>query len=60
MPGSGDTSRVLQIGCGAFGETHLAAWRRLGHRERVVVADPFPTVRKPWRSALDGRFGPIA
>ena len=33
---------VLQIGCGAFGPTHLEAWRRLGLREALWVADPDP------------------
>ena len=31
---------VLQIGCGSFGPTHLEAWRRLGLRGSLWVADP--------------------
>lgn len=31
---------ILQIGCGAFGPVHLAAWRALGLADRLVVADP--------------------
>jgi predicted dehydrogenase len=31
---------VLQIGCGSFGPTHLEAWRRLGLRDSLWVADP--------------------
>jgi predicted dehydrogenase len=36
------TPRVLQVGCGSFGPTHLEAWRRLGLREALWVADPDP------------------
>jgi predicted dehydrogenase len=36
---------ILQIGCGGFGPTHLEAWRRLGLRERLWVADPDPEAR---------------
>jgi predicted dehydrogenase len=32
--------RVLQIGCGGFGPCHIEAWRRLGHAEHLIVADP--------------------
>ena len=32
--------RILQIGCGGFGPCHIEAWRRLGHTERLLVADP--------------------
>jgi predicted dehydrogenase len=31
---------VLQVGCGSFGPSHLEAWRRLGFRDRLWVADP--------------------
>jgi len=37
--------RVLQIGFGAFGATHLAAWTALGLADRVTVADPAPAAR---------------
>lgn len=36
---------VLQIGCGSFGPTHLEAWRRLGLRGSLWVADPDPEAR---------------
>jgi predicted dehydrogenase len=36
---------VLQIGCGSFGPTHLEAWRRLGLRRSLWVADPDPEAR---------------
>lgn len=31
---------IVQIGCGAFGPVHLAAWRALGLADRLTVADP--------------------
>jgi predicted dehydrogenase len=31
---------ILQIGCGAFGATHLHAWGRLGLGSNLIVADP--------------------
>ena len=37
-----DTLSVLQIGCGNFGPTHLAAWVQLGFADRLFVADPSP------------------
>lgn len=37
--------RILQIGCGAFGGQHLAAWRRLGRLDDIVVADPLAAAR---------------
>lgn len=37
--------RVLQVGCGSFGPTHLEAWRRLGLRASLWVADPDPEAR---------------
>lgn len=56
---------ILQIGCGAFGPVHLAAWRALGLADRLVVADPGPTATRTvhticpearvvadWRTAL--------
>ncbi len=36
---------VLQVGCGSFGPTHLEAWRRLGLRGSLWVADPDPEAR---------------
>jgi predicted dehydrogenase len=33
---------VLQVGCGSFGPCHLEAWRRLGLRQALWVADPDP------------------
>jgi predicted dehydrogenase len=39
------TPRVLQVGCGGFGPTHLEAWRRLGFRDALWVADPDPGAR---------------
>ena len=36
---------MLQVGCGSFGPTHLDAWRRLGLREALWVADPDPEAR---------------
>ncbi|MGH6896624.1 MAG: Gfo/Idh/MocA family protein [Geminicoccaceae bacterium] len=36
---------VLQVGCGSFGPSHLEAWRRLGLREALWVADPDPDAR---------------
>jgi len=32
--------RILQIGYGAFGETHLRAWQALGLADRLTIADP--------------------
>lgn len=40
-----DTLSVLQIGCGNFGPTHLAAWAQLGFAGRLFVADPSPAAR---------------
>ena len=37
--------RVLQVGCGSFGPTHLEAWRRLGRRDALWLADPDPEAR---------------
>src|SRR5690606_41925456 len=37
--------KVLQVGCGSFGPTHLEAWRRLGLRDSLWVADPDPEAR---------------
>ena len=37
---AGDGPRILQIGFGGFGPTHLAAWRALGLTGNMVVADP--------------------
>jgi predicted dehydrogenase len=34
--------RILQIGYGAFGETHLRAWRQSGVDISLTVADPRP------------------
>jgi predicted dehydrogenase len=34
--------RVLQIGCGNFGPSHLAGWSRLGLEASLTVADPRP------------------
>lgn len=31
---------ILQIGCGAFGATHLQAWQNLGLAQHLIVADP--------------------
>jgi predicted dehydrogenase len=39
------TRSVLQVGCGSFGPAHLEAWRRLGLRETLWVADPDPDAR---------------
>jgi predicted dehydrogenase len=36
---------VLQVGCGSFGPTHLEAWRRLGMRTALWVAEPDPEAR---------------
>ena len=33
------------MGCGSFGPTHLEAWRRLGLRKALWVADPDPDAR---------------
>jgi predicted dehydrogenase len=32
--------RILQIGFGAFGQTHLRAWQALGLADRLTIADP--------------------
>lgn len=37
--------RILQVGFGGFGPTHLAAWRALGCIDRLTVADPDPAAR---------------
>lgn len=34
--------RILQIGFGGFGPTHLDAWRALGLADRLTIADPDP------------------
>jgi predicted dehydrogenase len=31
---------ILQVGCGSFGPAHVEAWRRLGLREALWVAEP--------------------
>lgn len=46
------TARVLQVGCGSFGPTHLEAWRRLGLSAALWVADPDPDARARARAAL--------
>lgn len=38
-------TRILQIGYGAFGATHLDAWVRLLPAEAIMVADPRPEAR---------------
>ena len=38
--------RILQIGFGNFGPTHLEAWRGLGFAERLIVADPSEAARR--------------
>lgn len=38
-------TRILQIGYGAFGATHLDAWARLLPAEAIMVADPRPDAR---------------
>ena len=56
---------ILQIGCGAFGPVHLAAWQALGLARSLVVADPRPEIAeavaaiapgakvvRDWRDAL--------
>lgn len=37
--------RILQVGFGGFGPTHLAAWRALGRLDELIVADPDPAAR---------------
>jgi len=37
--------RILQIGYGAFGETHLRAWHALGLADRLTIAEPRPEAR---------------
>ena len=37
--------RVLQVGFGNFGPTHLRAWRRLGLGAGLHVVDPSPDAR---------------
>lgn len=37
--------RVLQVGFGGFGPTHLAAWRALGQIDNLIVADPDPAAQ---------------
>lgn len=36
---------ILQVGCGGFGPTHLAAWSALGLAPALWVADPDPAAR---------------
>jgi predicted dehydrogenase len=38
-------TRVLQIGFGNFGPTHLQAWRSLGLADSLFVVDPSPEAR---------------
>ena len=49
--------RILQIGYGAFGETHLRAWSRLVPVDRVIVADPRPVARAAAMAAVPGIAG---
>ncbi len=44
-----DELNVLQVGCGNFGPTHLAAWFQLGFADRLFVADPSPAARAACR-----------
>lgn len=41
--------RILQIGFGNFGATHLAAWRSLGLADGLHVVDPDPAARQRCR-----------
>ncbi len=43
--------RVLLVGHGAFGPAHVRAWTRLGHLDRLVVAEPSPAAREAARRA---------
>lgn len=45
---------VLQVGCGAFGPVHLAAWRALGLGSRLLVADPRPDVAQVVEASCPG------
>lgn len=45
---------ILQIGCGAFGPVHLAAWRALGLARNLVVADPRPDLAEVIAAAAPG------
>lgn len=56
---SGARPRILQIGYGAFGATHLHAWRRLGLADRLVVADPRPEALEAVR-ALSPETGTVS
>ena len=44
-----DEFNVLQVGCGNFGPTHVAAWCGLGFADRLFVADPSPAARAACR-----------
>lgn len=50
-PRSPQWPRVLLVGHGAFGPAHVSAWARLGHLDRLVVADPAPAARAAARAA---------
>ena len=43
------TRKILQIGFGNFGPTHLAAWRSLGLADGLHVVDPSPEARQRCR-----------
>lgn len=53
------TRRILQIGYGAFGETHLRAWQALGLSSSLVLADPRPQARAA-ALAIAGDIEPVA
>jgi predicted dehydrogenase len=44
------TRRILQVGYGAFGQTHLCAWQALGLTRGLIVADPRPEARQAARA----------
>lgn len=46
--------RILQVGYGAFGETHLRAWSSLVPVESLVVADPRPSARSAAAATVHG------
>lgn len=48
------TRRILQVGYGAFGETHLRAWQALGLTPGLIVADPRPDARQRAQACGDG------
>lgn len=43
------TRKILQIGFGNFGPTHLAAWRSLGFADGLYLVDPDPAARQRCR-----------